>query len=371
MDLTGWLLRHAPPRPLVITTPGGTAARITTERLLRERGWREAASPAEANILVVAGPVGSEVRRFVDAVWGLIPAPRARADAGSPEAAATALDAAAAAVRDTDQQRLQAAEPARADHGQDQQQEHGDGEQSQHEHAHHGHDMGGMDMPGNVPMADRADDRDGLVLDQLHVPLGPFLPDWPAGLVVRTTLQGDIIQDATVETVGLGDAGREPFWQSSERLVARRLDSCARLLSVAGWTDAAVMARRLRDDTVGGERRVHTAESLARWARRVRRSRTLRWSLAGVGATADGSTAPAELRGDALGRLHRWLDLILQAFDQPGSRLPRVDGPADTRWAVDALPALLAGTELANARLLVASLDPDLEQLVPHEVHHG
>ena len=38
-------------------------------------------------------------------------------------------------------------------------------------------------------MADRGDDRDGLRLDQLHLPLGPVLPDWPAGLVLRVITQ--------------------------------------------------------------------------------------------------------------------------------------------------------------------------------------
>jgi hypothetical protein len=49
------------------------------------------------------------------------------------------------------------------------------------------HDMGEVDMgmPGGLPMAERGEDRDRLKLDRLHVPLGPVLPDWPAGLLVR------------------------------------------------------------------------------------------------------------------------------------------------------------------------------------------
>jgi hypothetical protein len=71
----------------------------------------------------------------------------------------------------------------------------------------------------------------------------------------------------------------------------------------------------------------------------------LRWSLAGVGESST---------GDAVTRLHRWLADIVAIVDgddwedvtpQPG---------------VDTLADLLVGTELATARLVVASLDLDL-----------
>lgn len=195
-------------------------------------------------------------------------------------------------------------------------------------------------MPGGIPMADRADDRDGLKLDQLHVSLGPALPLWPAGLIVHTRLQGDVIQHATVEVLA---SGHGSFWTSHP--AARHLDSSARLLDLAGWTDAAAVARRLRDDALDGI----PVPAVQKWARRVRRSRTLRWLLAGIGNAPD---APAPLAGDALTRLYRWLDMA-----------EGLVGAAETQWVVDALPNLLAGTELATARLIVASLDPDLDVL--------
>jgi hypothetical protein len=216
-------------------------------------------------------------------------------------------------------------------------------------HGQHGHDMAGMAMPGDVPMADRAEDRDGLKLDRLHVPLGPLLVDWPAGLVVRTTLQGDVIQQATVEVL---PGQPEPFWSGPGGTTARALDSCARLLSVAGWADASTTARRLRDATLNG---APDADLSARWAKRVRRSRTLRWLLAGVGTAPDDPSTPADLRGDALARLHRWLE-------------PPPDLVASTQWTLDNLPAMLEGNELATARLIVASLDPDPAEV---EIHHG
>jgi hypothetical protein len=97
---------------------------------------------------------------------------------------------------------------------------HGTGDTSGHDMA--GMDMGHMDMgmPAGLPMADRSQDRDGLTLDQLHVPLGPLLPDWPAGLVIRLTMQGDVIQHAEAETMGLA-ADTGSFWTEPWRRAGR------------------------------------------------------------------------------------------------------------------------------------------------------
>lgn len=351
MDLSAWLLRHTPVRPLVAELPGGTEARLAAERVARERGWHTAPSPAGANLLIVAGPSHAELRPYVERLWAAMPAPRARVELRSVVDAAAELDRGASTLRDVSRQRRLAIHRGRGD-GVD------------------GDNADGMEMPGGVPMAGRAEDRDGLMLDQLHVPLGPLLPDWPAGLAVRTTLQGDVIQEATVDVVVPADADVEPFW-TRHRQAARRLDSCARLLAVAGWPDAAATARRLRDDALSGVCGPGAARSPARWARRVRGSKTLRWSLSGVGAVPDTAHPPAALRGDVLNRLYHWLDSAEQV---PGTPDPAGSGPdsaGETRWALDALPALLEGTELAGARLLVASLELDLDAVARHGAGHG
>lgn len=317
MDLTAWLLRLTPPRPLVVTAPGGTAARLAVERAARVRGWQAATNPAEANLLVVAGPA---LEPYAGRLWEAMPAPRARVNVPDPDEVPDALDAAVRVLRDADRQREQATHPTPAEH------EVLPATQPEH-HGEHGHDMGGMEMPGGIPMADRAEDRDGLKLDQLHVPLGPALPLWPAGLIVHTLLQGDVIQEATVEVLA-PDHGS--FWTSHP--TAHRLDSSAVLLDLAGWTDAAAVARRLRDDALDGL----PVPAVQKLAKRVRRSRTLRWLLTGIGAVPDA--------GDALTRLYGWLEMT--------------DGP-ETPWIIDALPELLNGTELATARLIVASLHHD------------
>jgi hypothetical protein len=241
-----------------------------------------------------------------------------------------------------------------------------------------GHDMSSMEMPGGIPMADRGEDRDGLILDRLHVALGPALPDWPAGLGLLLTLQGDVVQEAAVR---LYTAGGElaPWWTSAHRHTpaaehghaepgpVSRLDSLQRLLFVAGWPAAAVAVRRLRDDlATTGTATPPVRQAYRRWSRRVRRSRLLRWSTDGIGVL--GPDAPPYLRGDATARWLRWLAQVDAALAEPshqdaGREQPEMAADA-ARAAVDVLPALLIGQELAATRLIVASLDPDIDALV-------
>lgn len=324
--LTAWLLRRTPPRPLLLTTPGGTRARLAAERVVRERGWPAADSPAEANMLVIAGPLTDQLRPYLTAVWAQVPAPRVRVhlDPAASEAVAAEAELAASAdaLRVTNRQR-----------------QGGSGE----------------GFAVDVPMADRFPDRDGLMLDQLRLPLGPALAHWPAGLAVLADMQGDVVQDAAVEPLGLDGVAGEPFW-AARPPAARALDSCTRLLTVAGWADAAARARGLRDDILRGAR---DERALSRWARRVRRSRILRWSLAGIGGT-DNADPPTRLRGDALGRLHRWIDDALDPAPEPAGPSEPDDSAG---WSLRAIPELLRGSELAAARIIIASLDPDPEAL--------
>ncbi|MGH3993569.1 MAG: hypothetical protein ACRDSN_14050, partial [Pseudonocardiaceae bacterium] len=242
-------------------------------------------------------------------------------------------------------------------------------------HGSHGDMHGGhqdMEMPGGLPMADRGEDRDGLMLDQLHVPLGPLLPEWPAGLVVHTTLQGDVVQAARVEVLR-ADGPLDDFWgepwcraaagapvtmgDAARWRVAAHLDSLARLLAVVGWPDAVARTRWLRDDVLGGTPTEQVIPRARKLARQLRGSRTLRWLTDGVGVL------PA---GDASARWLTWLADIEQALPD----LAKTGSIAGVREPVRncdallaALPGLLAGAELATARLIVASLDPDVAGL--------
>jgi hypothetical protein len=357
---------------LVVEVPGWARTRWAVERDLRRRGWRSALSPADADLLVTCGRPDSRLEDALDLVWTQLPGPRARAEVLTPAAVADVLDDAAARLRDEERQRRDAADrsvepvlgtPARPDSPAQ------DGEHDmQHGDMHHG-DMqhgdvhhGDMDMsPGGIPLAGAGGgDRDGLDLDVLHVPLGPVLPCWPAGLLLHCTLHGDVVAEARPEV--LGAAAVSPPRAGSYRTPPDRLDRAAQVLTLAGWDAAAIEAVRLRDDLLDAADPRSCAPALDRLTRRVRRSRALRWSLHGLGRVdpefrrlhglADG------LDGDVRDRL---LDLLTAA------RSALEDGqPAGSPTRVDVVPHLVTGLELSAVRLVVASLD--LDTTVRHHV---
>ncbi|MGH3242109.1 MAG: hypothetical protein ACRDNL_17170 [Spirillospora sp.] len=262
---------------------------MRAEAELRRRGWRAALSPAETGMLVVCGNPGAELAEAIDVVWRDMPEPRERAGA--------------------DLAGVGGGDPRRA-----------------------------LELD-EVHMAGRADDRDGLRLDVLHVPLGPVLACWPAGLRVDLTLQGDVVQAAEARAVDTADVS---FWDDGARAAASRLDSVSRLLRVAGWEAAGERAAVLRDEALSGVPDDVLARRFAPFARRVGRSRVLRWMTRDVGDVAD--------------RLDGWLreiGALLEGRRGGGRR-------ASWRESVEALPSLLEGVGLAEARLIVAGLDPDL-----------
>jgi hypothetical protein len=339
VGLTASLLRFTAARPhvLLVPTAGGTAARLACEAEMARRGWPAATSPAGTDLLVVAGSPGQRMGEVADALWARIPAPRARVEVGAAAEAAALLEAAAADLADPTRQRASVTPPPMPD-----------------EHGHLGSGGGDMEMPGGLPMADLGEDRDGLALDRLHLPLGPVLPDWPAGLVLRVVLQGDVIQEAGAEVVDPGGGSR--FWTNPDHAPARELDGLARFLAVAGWADAAAGARRIRDELLAGTSHHRVAEPTAALVRRVRRARTLRWLVRGIGAG----------QVDVAVRLEQRLAAVEAAVAAPGAQ------PAP-RGTVDVLPELLVGAELAAARLIVAVLDPDTEPAEPRQevARHG
>ncbi|NYD46075.1 hypothetical protein BJY14_002058 [Actinomadura luteofluorescens] len=276
--------RFAARRPFVVPAADGTSDRLAVERAMRGRRWRPALSPAETGMLVVCGNPGPALAGAIDVVWRDMPEPRVRVSASD-------LEGVAGGPR-----------PA-------------------------------LDL--DAGMADRADDRDGLKLDVLHVPLGPVLSYWPAGLRVDLTLQGDVVQEAEVTAV---DTGGGTFW-TEDRQAASRLDGLSRLLHVAGWQAAGERAAVLRDDALDGPADDALTRRFASFARMVGRSRALGWMT----------------RGFVKERLDERLRDIGAALE---GRPVRPRETWDETAAV--LPALLSGAELARARLIVASLDPDL-----------
>ncbi|WP_409332022.1 hypothetical protein [Trujillonella humicola] len=227
--------------------------------------------------------------------------------------------------------------------------DHGSGHEGM-DHGMHGgmdHGMhGGMDrgMHGGevagLPMASTGPDRDGLQLDVLKVVLGPVLPGWPTGLVLRADLQGDVLTSAELAWL---DADTLPAAQPHSGSQPAALDRLARFLDVAGWPTAARDARCARDGfTVDGFAQGAAQRLAEAVARRVRRSRVLSWTAGGVGQAASERGSG----GGVLDRVRRWCDT---ASGQPVDEPPAI--------ALDDVAALVEGAEIGSARLIVASLD--------------
>ena len=198
---------------------------------------------------------------------------------------------------------------------------------------HGGHDMGGhgghdMGDVAGLPMAGTGQDRDGLELDVLTYRWGPFLPGWPTGLVVRATVAGDVVSDATVEQQP-GPA--EPLPRLC--VVAHCLVT---VLGLAGWHSAE---RALGALPLAGLDGRTVTDDERRWLSRVRRSRTLRWALRDI-ADVDGQDAGA--------RVATWCEELLAGAATEGT------------WTVlpdsDLVSQVVTGTEMARARIAVASI---------------
>lgn len=402
MDLTGRLRRWtlARPRVLLVDAPGSRTLRWQVEGLLDERGWPLALSPADTDLLVVLGRPGPQLAEAIDVLWSQTPSPRHRHQIHADDDVATEFDRAHAALvddhQDHDEPRATPAEllarrtPGPADHGGHAAAGHDMGDDMGHDIADMGHEMaamghdtsdhmshemghGGHDMGdvAGLPMAGTAADRDGLELDSLQVSLGPVLPGWPTGLVVRGALQGDVLTDITVGWVDGPDAPAmsAPSGTSSSQTSGTdrdagaapdvvALDNLSRFLLVAGWPAASDAARSARTDLLSPD--VHRVaggrRDAARLARRVRGSRTLRWSVRGLGGPSP---------QDVLSQVYRWCDV---AAGTPGAHAPDRDS---TAAGVD-VAGLLEGAELAAVRLVVAGLDADRLGAAPETpVRHG
>jgi len=274
---------------------------------------------------------------------------------------------------------------------------------------------GGSGMTGGVPygrpMAGRGDDRDGLSLDVVPLPVGPFLPALPACLVLEVTFAGDVVRDVTVPAAADGtgwgaalpDEAAAPFVAAIDRPVAivdierararQHLRWLAWFLHLQGLDS---LARWVARASRGELEESGELAALARWLDRPWvLGRTTRGVGAIAGAEAEAWGGPvaraAGVEADARARtasyvrlgfepiVHhggdvrdRWRQRAAEAVQAvaiaqragaatlaPGEALepPVPPPPIDFR---ERLAGLLAGAEWGDAVSIVASLDPDL-----------
>lgn len=412
MDLNRWLGTLATRRAHVFIAeiPGDWALRARTQDLIATRGWRQASSPADADVLAVCGAADDEFVEVIDRIWDQLPGPRARVDIRDVSSASDELHHAAGVLLDVQRQRGDAGGRERspvpvahngegserhplpdsaaghgtpsdgssveaghgslhhADHGGHHHADHGShaphGEHTDHGGhtiAHGGHHMdhGDMEMtPGGIALAQGGQDRDGLEMDELHVRLGPFLAYWPAGLVLRCTLQGDVITASESRTVGSAHQDTSPDrWMQA----AHHTDHLVNLLAVAGWPRGAARAEQLRKTLLGNPiDEVAAQKQIAFLAALIRRSRLLRWALRDLAPMAvediDRHELPAALAGDTYDRLLTRLRMVHSLISRD-DETPQMNMRSSAIKHV--LPALVEGLDLATARLVIAGLGID------------
>lgn len=323
---------------LVAEAPGAFRQRIALERALVAMGWCRAESVADADVLAVVGEHDEDFAAVVEHVWSQMSEPRVRFQLRAETEAEVLLGEARKQLRDgagcgTGSEVRRGFTPAAEAMAQ------------MHDGSGHQHDHSGM-MPDGIALAEGAEDRDGLEMDVLHVPLGPVLAHWPSGVVLRVTLQGDVVVDAEVERL----ATSSPALRTDDSVVraAYLLDAASSVLALAGLRVDSARARVLRDRCLDGD--LASGLVVARLGDRVGRQPVLRWALGGL-TMKDRHGEPETLH-------HRLTALFERArAELDGDALPHQE------QALQALPTLIRGMELAAVRLWLAALLPDLTGL--------
>jgi hypothetical protein len=406
----------------------GAGARDALQDLRLEPSLRFVLSPREANVLLIAGHVRRELVDAVVAAHEALSHPRASVlwmtgpdDAHLTERLPNAItvgdDPAATlvrvhadlvmGVRDSSPALLPDVDPAPW---------RGVGPYGQ----------GGSGMTGGVPygrpLGDRADDRDGLTLDQLSFRVGPFWHPLPPGLLVEVDLQGDVLHRIGFPAEGYVPSGSpnirndvfarallEPVTMVEIELARARnhLHRLADAVALHGLDALGSRILRLAIEVGPG-----AAEDVTALAGPLRRSGFLGWATSGVGTvrrddiagmglgpSARASGLDEDLRSDdpayrALGFepilqtggdvAARWRVRLAEAAqsvrlsERAGDRTidptGRVESPrgrleygsAPTPRLMYMLPRILEGMEWGDVVATIVSLDVDLDELGAH-----
>lgn len=233
--LRGWLARVASPALSAMVVPGPELANAFGLDLMTA-GLSVAASPRQANVLVILDRLPPAMHNAAAVLWAQMPRPRMLLVVGDaviaplPEAdvriasySQRELEGAVARLRElfagnAYQLDVKAFEPDglrsgsehEPDDGSEHQhgnhEHHGEQGHAEHEHEGHGHDHGGMDFMSMVEMTkDLPRSSDGLAMEWLQeVPFGPCFPGLPGGLMLALTLDGDTVAAACARSAVIG-----------------------------------------------------------------------------------------------------------------------------------------------------------------------
>lgn len=389
----------------------GAGAREAVQDLALEPAVRVVDAPRPATVLLLAGQLPPALTDAADAAHDALAHPRCtvRWTPGSPEGLA---DAIVRAHRELLTGERPSEPPVLPD--EDPAPWRGVGPYGQ----------GGSGMTGGVPygrpMAERADDRDGLTLDHLPVIVGPLFRAFPPGLTLDLKLHGDVVAEAAVGANPFDDAetallarSLAPFWRALTEPVPIVELELARARQHLRWLAEALRIHELPalgQRVLALARRVTPgdADAVRGMLPALRRTRVLGWATRGVGVlgveareqvgagpVARAAGRPDDARGadpayrrlgfepivgqagDAaalwrqrIGEAAQALDLAARAgnapagghgvVEAPGGRLG--SGSSPTGRLLPLLPELLSGMEWGEAVTTLTSLDLDLEQ---------
>jgi hypothetical protein len=303
--VTGWLRRLAAGAPVPVFPVAGLGGREVVQDLRLQRSLHVVDSPRQANVLLVAGTIPDALDEPLRRVHDNLSHPRCTVLAGPesslrdsgellPEAVAVAeggdiVDTILSTHRELLSGRRASDRPLLPDV--DPAPWRGEGPYGQ----------GGSGMTGGTPygrpMAGLADDRDGLRLDAVSLPVGPFFPRFPPGLTLGVQWAGDVVVEASAEPnpfLGGDPIAVDPsplllpFVRALTEPVAIAELELARARSHLRWLAEALSAHGLH---ALGSRALDLATRLGpddagpvrRLGRLIEWSQALRWSTKGVG----------------------------------------------------------------------------------------
>lgn len=420
--MTGWLRRLAAGAPPPVFAVAGVDARDAVQDLRLTSDVRLVDAPRQASVLLLSGRLTDRLLDAAVAAHDVMPTPRGvvcwQPGGGGPPrgpfaGAEFVVDAdpveVIVALHRSLQLGLRASTPP-IQQDVDPAPWRGEGPYGQ----------GGSGMTGGVPygrpMATREDDRDGLSLDALPVPVGPLFAAFPPGMCARVTFEGDLVHRFELGPSPYDDVHSEPdvFQRALTEPVAVAALEVARARALLRWTAWALRIQGL-------DALAQRALALARAAtpgdaarvRRVRRwvthplvtGRQLRAigrldadAVAGLAVGPVGRAAGLidDLRaedpiyrelgftpitgqaGDVAARWQQRLSEAEQALElaaragslrtggvgaveSPRGRLTADSTPTARLWGL--LPELVTGLEWGDAVASLASLDLDLTEL--------